>query len=391
LKRKAEDFQEYVTKKRINKPAVRKAGQSKGKITLSRGKINQVSAFNSNKGVKAQKNKQVKKNKRAPKVSKAFSKKVKDVLSKDIVTGVYTNTVYGSVTQDTSDWQTVRDLGTTLGGMMMFNPIAVFSAASVLWKSALPRREMDWNVGAPSQYFDPTTVVINVKNSYSTLSFKNNSIRSFTLDIYNCMPKSNRAATIDSPPARVWVNCLNDDYIAGLAKVGANGGATTRIPDIGFLYATPGQTSGFSREFTYTHRTIKLDPGQDFTHNVQGPKNTKYDYAKFQDPISNGFFDVQKGKSVFVMAVVRADLVNSSTGHHGHLQADAPAGQSITIERRDHYILGMPEQTGQLSTTDTALVQRHRAWSMNNWNDETAEGNVVRVDENNPISTQSVA
>jgi len=342
--------------------------------------------------VVATRNRQVKKNKRHMKVSVKFAKKVRTVLENNLVKGVYTNKIYTGAAVPTNDRQAVILVGGDVFQAAMFNPTRVLAAASVLWKQAVASKYMTYTGG--NDEFNAQSTVVNVLNSYCKFGFKNNSRRTFDIEIYNCIARDNRAMNPATEPVAVWGRALATDTTAGIAKPGANGGATVSAPSIELFGASPGQTSTFAKEFHYTSRTISLDPGQVFSHSVQGPKHVKYDFSKFQETTAgNGFFDVQKGLTQFCMIVLKPDLVIATDYVVGHLRAPPLEGELLAIEREDHFVLGMPEQAGfdkfVVGPTYMELNKRHKAYCHNVWQVAGATAPVKRVDELNPYLGQS--
>jgi len=361
----------------------------------SRADLVNESSANSRRAA-AGKKRSVKKNKKTPKVSKAFSKKVKSALEKKCITGVFSETSYGSINLGSSNKQGVfhdNMAGTQDGNM--FDPFRVLDAASVLWNKKVPDLDHNDTVGNfPQQNFN-----INVVSSYSKWHFKNNTQHTITLDIYECMTKGPRSLFSDPNPRDSFVTAVNDDtnnFIA-IPSINAYDGLTTLT--VNHLGVKPGMTSSFSKYWKYTSREVILDPGQSFTHIVNGPKNTTYEFNKFyQEGI---MFNYQPGKTVSMMIIMKSDLRAARNGDAsvgtGRYFTDEGKGRTVAIERYDHYVLGLPEQAGFTYPTSTtsgtvqALTLRKRVYSHNIYtNGPNLGGGVtdVRIDELN--SAQAV-
>lgn len=331
----------------------------------------------------------VKKNKSVPKLSPKFVKKVKKALESKMIKGTYETTSLGSVNPLYNGRQTPYNL--SLGtSTLMFDPLRVLAYASTLWNKKAA-------VEAPTLTgcFSNANAKIHVINSYCKYHFKNNLRRTVELDIYDCMYKNNVAETLGHYPAQYWDACITDDITNGVTVSGCNGYLGVGATNATQWGATPGTTSDFSKFFKYTLRKIVLEPGQTFTHSVQGPKYTDYDYAKFWD--TTVFQNCQKGLSQALMVVVRQDLVGTianSVGRMSSVVSAAPnGGNLVCVEREDHYVLGMPEQVGfEYPVATTAGIAqplhfRRHVYCQNNWvqgTEPTGAASIIRIDEMDP-------
>jgi hypothetical protein len=380
-------YMERVRKGRMPMP---KRGKPSGSGTMSHIKSENGM---SSRGGTATKVRSVKKNKRKPKVSPEFRKKVRASLIPTPMQGIYTDTMYDQYNCGVSDGQNVYDVGFGKNYAYMFDPNTVIDMASVLWNSKDPSFQHLYDTLS----FDRGNVVIKVIDSKSDLMFKNNTRRTLTFDLYECLAKAPRDALAQTP-LQAWSAALLQDSTSGTVVPGYNAyanGGTIAPPTINHLDQRPGMTSAFNQYYKSTKRSFVLEPGQTINHTVRGPKDVLYDYSKFS---LNGIFNPhQSGKNVGLILVLQNDLVGAANGSSvGRFSSQNYDGESLLIERKDTYVLGMPEQAGFqypasiVGTQRQTLGQRKRRICHNvyvNGVDVTA-ANQVRVDEENPLAPE---
>jgi len=349
--------------------------RSRSTVRARRVKGKTPKAENINTG-NATKKRDVKKNKRAVKVSPIFRKKVKQALESKALKGVHTNRGYNRTEIPNSNQQNLVYFswnGATDRGVY-FTPTAVSDAAAQLWKGKTPNVDTFANLTAN---FNMNNAVIKVVNSYVTAEFVNMSHRTHWITIYECMYKSNRAFAEVPDAVGYWQKCIDDDIASGIAKPGANGYDAVVASTYTKLGATPGQTSNFHKVFKYTSRNIVLEPGQRFVHHIQGPKNTVYDYSKFF--VNNVYTNGAANRSISCFAVMHSDIVNPDAGF-GAGRYRVPSGTGaevgghyVSVETKCTFVLELPEQAGFTypSSTTSGTVQdlntHKRAWLDNVW------------------------
>jgi len=326
----------------------------------------------------------VKRNKRKLKVSRKFAKRVKQVIDSDQMFGNHTITSYQVIAADQENGQGVY----TLDGdryWTMFDPLAVMNVASSLWKGKAQVKRPEYDVNTD---FDLRNLHVNVVNSYCRYQFKNNTRRVIKLTLYECLCKNRYFQNDDHTPNRWWAKALNTDSTNGIIL---------DFGQVNLLGRTPGETSTFANLWKSHKRDVILEPGQIFTHVVQGPKNTEYKFEKFWGGVTE-FQNLQPGKTMGLMAVVSTDMAATTANAVGRWQARPEEGNLILVQRDDHFTLSIPEQAGfkfpAAPTTGTNVALNLRKPSkirlVYTLGAPPASGGIRRIDEINPITTQTI-
>jgi len=339
----------------------------------------------------------VKKNKRHIKVSPVFAKKVKEVLENKELKGVFSERQFGSFAQQFPGGQSVNsdNLVPNSDGYM-FDPNRILDAASVLWNGKTPAVTH----ALTSSSFSQQNFKVNVVDSYSDFTFKNNTKHTWTFNMYELLARSNREQAVIGSPTAYWAGCIQADRNNGLSLNGNNyyaGFGTYLQTTIG---AKPGMTQSWSTVFKSTHNVVVIEPGQTYNHRVQGPKNTMYDFSKFY--VRDVFNNLAAGKTMALMVVAYPDITSTNTGSGGGVgrypHGDFNIGDYICVERYDHYTLSVPEQAGFTFGSSTApgvvqpLNHRKKVYCHNIYNNglTPSAGNERRIDETNPTITEVV-
>jgi len=339
----------------------------------------------------------VKKNKRHIKVSPVFAKKVKEVLENKELKGVFSERQFGAFAQQNNGGQSVNsdNLVPNSDGYL-FDPNRILDAASVLWNGKTPAVSH----ALTSSSFSQQNFKVNVVDSYSDFTFKNNTKHTWTFNMYELLARSNREQAVIGSPTAYWAGCIQADRNNGLSLNGNNyyaGFGTYLNTTIG---AKPGMTQSWSTVFKSTHNVVVIEPGQTYNHRVQGPKDTMYDFSKFY--VRDVFNNLAAGKTMALMVVAYPDITSTNTGSGGGVgrypHGDFNIGDFICVERYDHYTLSVPEQAGFTfgGSTSPGVVQplnhRKKVYCHNIYNNglTPASGNERRIDETNPTITEVV-
>lgn len=295
-----------------------------------------------------------------------------------------------------------------------FTPELFLDAASVLFNNKVYSVTAKGLVNPANIGYSTSTVtgadyassaVLTVKNSYVTYLLRNNTGRTITVDILLCAPKMagmsgtnniaiNGAAAATQPtsigdPLSYWRNCIFDDITDGrnVAAI-SNQQAAVEV-----LYTRPSMTASFARVFKTETTTIVLEPGQTYEYSYQGPKGLEIDFSKlFQHQC---FMDIQK-YSRFPIFITRMDMIGS-TGTNvafGRLGEVTSSANGIFVEKKVHYDIKMPEETGgitQAQGKSATLGFRRPAYALFVNNPLVVAGQPYRYDEENPIAPANPA
>jgi len=320
-----------------------------------------------------------------------FRKKVETALKKKTMQGIQTDTYYARFGGGTSNGQTVFNMSFNAGNGFYFDPAKVNDVASVLWNQKAPTPG-HLNVST-AENFSFDNVVIEAISMKSEFIFKNNGRRAVSFDLYECLAKTPRTEAAGDAVAS-WATAIAADVAAGTTLPGFNaysGGGNISNPTANTLDSVPGMTSTFSQLWTYTKRSFVMEPGQTINHTLRGPKDTTYDFSKFN--LGGTFNNIQRGKTMCLIMVLKTDLVSSNAGDGvGRYANDNDDGEYLICERKDSYILGMPEQAGFVypvapvpSTQKLGLRRRKFIHNVYTTGINPAQSDIIRVDEENPV------
>jgi len=310
--------------------------------------------------------------KRKVTISRKFKAKVAKALSPHQATGKYTEIGYQSVHHPTTlgNQQQVARLGIDansaqlgLNSQILFSPAMILNAASVMFNGKTATRNAQYTLDGSNRYefgtnsFDARTSKITLKNSYAQFTLRNNTNRTWIIQLYECAPKARMVNPGENDCLQQWSNSmLNESQVQGAGPATINLASAT--PNT--LYATPLRNKMLMQKWNIERHEIILDPGQVYDHYVQGPSDTVYDYAKFWKADQSGtadlFYDFQKGLTRQVFMTSRLDITNDvsrETARHGIADADAKSGR-LSVEYKNYYNILSPPQTGGTGTNNPA-------------------------------------
>ena len=308
------------------------------------------------------------------KVTAQFRKKVKKALEPALIKGKYLENSY-MTNRFPHTFDNKQQVG-TLGDS--FTPSQVLDAASVLWNEKLPTNNKS---SLNSQNFARNTVKINVINSYTTMHFKNNTRRTYTMKLYNCRSKIRDQLEF---PITSWADAL--------AVEAQPQGSNVLGIDVNTMYNDPRMVPNWNQQWHADVTTVTLEPGQIYDYFVQGPKNKLYDFAKYVTNSTPQLFTdrISDARSNFV--VFYPDVVSTTIGTAGRYVDDNPAdgdSDGLATEIKHYYQLSMPEQAGYLVGTagggTQALNLRKYSFAIFSEPGNQQTGVVRRVDDDNPV------
>jgi len=304
------------------------------------------------------------KKKRKVRISRKFKAKVAKALAPHQATGKYTEIGFQALTFPLSlgNQQQVARLGidantAQLGNnsQILFSPAMILNAASVMFNGKTATREAQYTLNGSLEYqfgtnsFDPRTSKITLKNSYAQFTLRNNTNRTWIIQLYEVQPKQKMNNPVENDCLQQWANAMINE-----AAVNASGPSTINLASAtpNTLYANPMKNKMLTQKWNFERHEIILDPGQVYDHYVQGPSDTVYDYAKFWKIDSSGtaniFYDWQKGLTRQVFLVARLDLTNDiarDTARHGIADNDPKSGR-MSVEYKNYYNILAPPHTG---------------------------------------------
>lgn len=332
-------------------------------------------------------------------ITRKFRAKVNKALEPSMCFGKYMETTTGQFgfgltlgNQQSSDRFTPSQ-GNACGSVV-FSPVQVLDVASVLFngKTATKATKATITGGNQTDFgnntFDPRTVKVTVKNQYYSFVLRNNTKRTWIIQMYECSPKMKQSIIDDGDGLTQWVNVLQNTVgnAQNVTQKNINlAGATANT-----LYSQPMDNPLFLKYWNIEKHDIVLDPGQTYDHFMQGPSGV-YDFAKFWKPDNDGaaniFFNIQPKFTRHVFFTARLDLVTSEEGNCGRWGI-AAADEKLLLESKYYYNIGLPSQTGgtllennsTTSGTSFVLGQKRDCYYKVNW-DAANTPPTVRVEE----------
>ncbi len=265
--------------------------------------------------------------------------------------------------------------GLTLGSeWQFFSPLKIVDAASVLWNNKTATADYSVQLGNLNSVHviaDGAPVIgtedvpnikglkIRVENSYVKFKFKNNSQRSMTLCIYNCVPKIKFPA---QTPLSAFQDAIESEADgANSAYVSATTPGHTSLQTSQVLFANPAvepnMFKGFSSTYKYEKVLLKIAPGETCSHSLQGPKSYELDYRKLWDSGIDQQGLAYKGTTMFCMISIIPDMVFTTGGittaiqgvtgrYTSAVSAIDKIADPISIQWEEVYRLSIPELVG---------------------------------------------
>lgn len=322
------------------------------------------------------------------KVSKKLKAKIMNVIDKKVlhIKGSITDNYIGSGIWANNRTQNIFN-GCNIGPSQgwHFTVPMFFDAACVLFSNrvASSTGSVKYNLQtAPNQSFPFKNLVMDIKDSWSSYLFKNNSQHCVTIILCIAVPKqrggglewnaNSQTSQTDAglvadpeafrPLTAQWQAALDDDVIKGYLLPGFSptGGAldappVIRAPSVNDLFRSPSSSKALKNFYSIEEIKLTIQPGQEVVHRIQGPKGITLDFAKMYK--NNVFMSFQKfSRNVAAIVyntpnaianVSPAGILSGAVSGRFADQIDTQnAGFLIHVERKDHFSIRMPEQTG---------------------------------------------
>ena len=320
--------------------------------------------------------------KRAPRVtvSKRFKAQVNKALEPQMNFGQYTETVTGghNFPVPFGNRQITNQLAPSIGaggGFSIFSPLDILDNASVLFnnqpgsqtKAAATLQVTDFNTLA----LDPRRATINVKQQTYSVVIRNNSNRTWIIQLYEVSPKKAMNHCTDSSALQQWTNCLLNESVQ-------QDSTTKRINMEGTtpntMYASPYDSKLFMKDWNVEKHDIILDPGQVYDHVMNGPVG-EYDFSKFWRQDGSGaadeFLNVQPRFTRELFYTARLDLVADASGNIGRWGYEA-ANKGLAYEFKKYTKLTCPATAGGVltetgTTTAFKMTQQRDCFYKKHW------------------------
>lgn len=274
-----------------------------------------------------------------------------------------------------------------------FSPMQFLDAASKLWNnkygtgdsyyvnsSGNIRLDVIKSTGAPTSVSLGATgaqnapLKLNIVNSYAKYTLKNNSLRSYKVEIFHCTPKLKfpvkRALTDLFETVTAELGGVEGDgtvssgvpigstFLVGVSSNTVQGAGATVMQHIDF---DPKDSPQWRSRWNYQKVTIAIAAGETCEHSIQGPRNTLLDFSKITQINAEAQQTIPtfcKGYSASVFMRVLPDMVTSTdaatynfTGNFSN--AEAGAGSStgqialpIAVQVQQGFAIKVPEQVG---------------------------------------------
>jgi len=324
------------------------------------------------------------------KVTRKFSKKVKQVLERVSPNGLLKESfLYRYSPLD--DQQLVVDLGrgwdalngnfTDSSRLHFFDPVRVLDAASVLFNA----KGYNGNkAGVNTGQFDAKTVQVDVVRQWVSFEIKNNTARRMTIKLWSWKYKGNLRGTADF--TGYWDTALNEE-----GAVATDGRINCYDVDKEMIGLSPKLSPRMSAMYQMEEKVIHLEAGKTTYHAIQGYRGV-YDFSKFWDGVN--FNNYQKNNMGVCMGFY-PDIVATDTGGNSTATRSTdivladPYG--ILVETTCHYVIRMPEQAGfkitaaAVGTAQPLKQRRHHPYAIKyNPGPVGVIGNVAVIDDENP-------
>lgn len=346
-------------------------------------------------------------------VSKSFRAKTLETLAEKKVTGIFvTDQVefmrVGSV-GNKQDWGQYPNNGHSKidAQGQLFGSTRIMHAASRCWNLKASKQEP---LIGDTQMFgsDGVTTLpqykVDVRNQWWEFDLKNNTHKTLNIKIHQCGHKKN--GNYDAPLVALNEGLVFDfNNKTTISSTVASGGADVQLTDTTTL-VKPELVSTFKKIYSTKTIEVILEPGQEYSFTVQGPRML-YDLNKFFSPNvvadTVPVYNEKQKNDISLMWQVNVDMgsginVGGTATTFGQLKIPFPEATSVenAIERSHvliirsqyHCKLLMPEQTGFNKTGGTGttqlLGQRKAVRVMDDFKktDDTLFVNTFRTDVN---------
>lgn len=299
------------------------------------------------------------KRRKTVKVSKQFRLKTNQVIAAKKVRGIFVTeqieVIQVGVNGNVQDWGVLPNSNAVDPFMRgkLFGLTRVLHVASRCWNqkfaNAIPAVSDPQNFGAPTDATALTNYDFEVRKQWWEFQLKNNTHKTLTIKIHQCGHKKmgNYDAPLETLKEAITFNTGNDDLKSNITMVDER---TSLIK--------PEFFQEFKNLYSIKTIVVILEPGQEYSFNVQGPSMT-YDAKKYfsqritsdTDPIYN---EAQKN-DISLLWQIHTDVAGSfsdlgPTNAFGFSKIPSGAGINDThrliVKSQYHCSLLMPEQTG---------------------------------------------
>lgn len=266
-----------------------------------------------------------------------------------------------------------------------FSYTQILHAAATLWNKAGTANLAIQNY-LDANMFNAQNFKVEVVKQWVSVKYRNNSQRTFTVNIYASQRKSKTVNGVNMLDD--WKGALTND-----AGCGVNVTTTTYNQ----IYNTPYLCKAVTDNWKIETTKVVLAPGEEYVYTVAGPSKM-YDFRKnwINAVWCNGDRDI-----IDLSHVAYTDLVGTSTGDIGRVSEKSNTiGYGLIYETNLYYKLSMPEQAGiswnpaAPVTTDTQVLpaaggntklgNRRDAYYFFTNPGTVSTGTVVRIDRENP-------
>lgn len=383
----------YASKSRIVRSKTKKRKRTvKGRRSKksNRGGYSRVTPRSTRKAFVSGKDVKLRKNQRGKiHVSSVFKKMVKKAMEEEQSEGTFTDYASGYIPclgvdnqQGSTPFLTVGDgsLGYGNQNLELFSPLRLLDAASVLFNQKV--RINNYTGVLLNFQFDQLKLDVDYTSAVFTV--RNNTQCNRHISFYECIPKSHSATNAYND----WIN-----FLAQEATDGINLGTVSQQTTVNSIGATPGITKKFATKWKSSVREILLGPGQMTEFVVMGPKNFTYDYSKFYINTATTEWPRGIGKSCFFISrPVEPTPMTTGTGPssvvgYNNQIANPTSGQypyGIAVVVRYVYKMMAPELT-------PVANRKTYVYSYYNYLQTILNGNTSRIDEENPVVTETLA
>lgn len=343
--------------------------------------------------------------KRTVRVPGRLRKQIKQVVHGTDPLGIYEEIYYDPPIYFADNVQAVQQQGLASGSVqtqLLFNPLSVLNAASVLWNRKAPAQT---KLFTQAGNFPAETFRCYVEDQWVQFTYHNNTGRTITMKLWDASLKSNwpqssiAGNVVYDGVALTWANHLAQNSPSGATDAEYSNVLSNTVTT---LYNSPKFVQAMNNNFTMDCTTVILQPGKEYKHIVKGPKNKMYDFQKYfigsdTQTGSINFVDGQKfTKEHFVVAYF--DLSNTSLSTPGRsTDIVTNSGYSLLCESRSFYRLRLPEMAGAQVTTPAAgttsnvpLSNRTYRHAITNWA-IAQSGTVVYIEDENPLAQAAAA
>jgi len=282
-------------------------------------------------------------------------------------------------------------------GSLLFSPLEVLDQASVLFNSKTDSQTSKaqasgLNTTISGNTLDFRSVKINVVNQYYKLVMRNNSPRTVSIQLYECSPK-HRQNVIDTGDTLTQLEgtLINESSNA----TGSNAGKQINMNavSINTLYVGPHTCPTIYKHWSFEKHDITMDPGQTYTHIIQGPTGV-YDFSKFWKTDNSGASDVflniipQFSRHVFM--TYRNDICAGDGNVFGRW-GQANTTYAVGWEYTKHSRIECPEMAGGVvdtvegslgATTSHPFIlnQKRNCYFHKNYTESTTIAPTVRIE-----------